>query len=116
MADGPRLEPRLERELALAESGGLAERPIPVLIEHVIPARPPGGLDRRAALEAMERRSREQQTDLVARLEELGARNIERAGVANAVSAELTPVGVRLIAAHPDVRIVRLARLEDVTA
>jgi hypothetical protein len=41
---------------------------------------------------------------------------VQQAGLVNAVSAELTPAGVRLIAAHPDVRIVRLARVEDVTA
>jgi hypothetical protein len=112
----PKLEPRLERELEVVEAAGQSEHVIPVLIEHAAPAVVVRGQDRRAALEAVERRSRELQQGIVARLRALNGQGIQQLGLANAISASLMPSQIRTIADHPDVKIVRLARPEQVTA
>ncbi len=112
----PKLEPRLERELEVVEAAGQSERMIPVLIEHATPATVGRGQNRRASLEAAERRSRELQQGIVARLRELNGQGIQQLGLANAISVSLVPSQIRSIADHADVKIVRLARPEQVTA
>src|SRR5215831_19002157 len=112
----PKLEPRLEREVEVVEAAGQSARVIPVLIEHTTAATVGRGQDRRTSLEAVERRSRELQQAIVARLRELNGQGIQQLGLANAISVSLMPSQIRTIADHPDVKIVRLARPEQVTA
>ncbi len=111
-----KLEPRLERELEVVEAAGQSERLIPVLIEHAVPSTVVRGQDRRASLEAAERRNRELQQAIVARLRELNGQGIQQLGLANAIGVSLMPSQIRTIADHADVKIVRLARSEQVTA
>lgn len=110
----PKLDPSLVQELAEAEATG-ATKPIPVLIELATPVRASRGSRREQAMQSMEQQSRRLQQKLVARLVDLRARHIHQATIVNAVSAELGPAQIRLIAARPDVRIIRLARPEQVT-
>ena len=112
----PKLEPRLERELEAVEAAGQSERVIPVLIEHAVPSTVVRGQNRRASLEVVERRNRELQQGIVARLRELNGQGIQQLGLANAVSVSLMPSQIRTIADHDDVKIVRLAQPEQVTA
>ena len=112
----PKLEARLERELEVVEAAGQSERVIPVLIEHVAPATVVRGQDRRASLEAAARRTRQLQQGIVGRLRELNGQGIQQLGLANAISVSLMPSQIRTIADHADVKIVRLARPEQVTA
>ena len=110
-----KLEPRLAQELAAARATGSMSKPVPVIIELATPLRI-GAVSRRPqTIESVERRGHRLQRKLVARLIELGARHIQQVSLVNAVSAELRPTQIPLIAAHPDVRIVRLARREQVT-
>jgi hypothetical protein len=106
---------RKTRELEAAERAGLSDKPISILIELVDAVRAPKTASRRQAMKTMEQHSNRLQKALVARLVELGAQNIQQAAIVNAVSADLAPPRVPLIAGRPDVRIVRLARLEDAT-
>jgi hypothetical protein len=115
LSDHSKLEPRLARALEAAESAGLSGKPIPILIELVDVVRAPRVASRRQAMRDMEQQSSRLQKAMVAHLVELGARNIQQAAIVNAVSAELAPAQIPIIASRPDVRIVRLARLEGVT-
>jgi anti-sigma factor RsiW len=115
LSDHPKLEPRLARELEAAERAGFGGKPISILIELVDAVRAPKTANRRQAMKTMEQQSSRLQKALVARLVGLGAQNIQQAAIVNAVSADLAPAQIQLIAARPDVRIVRLARLEDAT-
>jgi len=110
-----KIDPPLEEELARAEAEGKLERPIPVLIEHVKEAELPPPA-RAQPLEEVEERVRTSQDALVQRLRELGARDVQRATLANAVSAALTPSAIRDVAARSDVKVIRLNREEQVTA
>lgn len=115
MAD-QKLEPRLAEELSRVANSGSPGRPIPVIIEHVQVVSPAGG-ERGAGLAALEREVHELQRPIVQRLRELGAAETVRQHVlANAVSAELTPIGINEMAQHPDVRLIRLAHEDQVTA
>ena len=105
MAD-PRLEPRLERELARLEAAGQADRLVQVVIEHARPAVEPTTAGQAYALLA----------PIMARLTALGAPQFSPLPLATAVSAALTPGQIRAIAAHPDVRLIHLADPEIVTA
>jgi hypothetical protein len=110
MVEG-RLEPRLVEELKRVAP----TRRIPVIIEHVKAASAIGG-ERGAGRAALEREVLELQRPMVERLRELGAGATLRQHIlANAISAELTPVEIAEIAKRPDVRLVRLAREEQVT-
>ena len=114
--DGEKLEPRLEQELARAEAAGLADQPIPVLIELDPQVRAISGGERKAALTDLEQRTVTMQKALLEHLAKLKAQNVQRSSLVNAVSAELTPEQIRMVAARGDVRMVRLARMEQVTA
>ncbi|MGE5286228.1 MAG: hypothetical protein ACM3ML_03295 [Micromonosporaceae bacterium] len=110
-----KLEPRLAEELERVAQAGSPTRRIPVIIEHVKVASPSGG-DRGAGLAALEREVRELQRPIVERLRELGAGPTVRQHIlANAVSADLTPIEIAEMAKHPDVRLIRLAREDQVT-
>jgi hypothetical protein len=114
MAD-EKLDPRLADELQRVAEAGSPARRIPVIIEHVKVASPTGG-ERGAGLAALEREVRELQRPIVERLRELGAGATARQHIlANAVSAELTPSEIAEMAKHPDVRLIRLAREDQVT-
>jgi hypothetical protein len=110
-----KLEPRLAEEVRRAAEAGSPNRRIPVIIEHVRAASAAGG-DRGTGRAALEREVRELQGPMVERLRELGAGATVRQHVlANAVSAELTPSGIAEMAKYPDVRLIRLAREDQVT-
>jgi hypothetical protein len=117
MAD-PRLEPRLERELARFEAAGQESALVQVVIEHARPAAAapdePGGDSREQATRLAEQ-SYVLLAPIMARLTALGAREFSPLPLATAVSAALTARQVRAIAAHPDVRLVHLAEPEIVT-
>jgi len=123
MAD-PRLEPRLERELARLEAAGQESALVQVVIEHARPAAAstpdepaagePGGDPREQAARLAEQ-SYVLLAPIMARLTALGAREFSPLPLATAVSAALTARQVRAIAAHPDVRLVHLAEPEIVT-
>jgi hypothetical protein len=117
MAD-PRLEPRLERELARLEAAGQESALVQVVIEHARRATAstpdePGGDPREQAA----RLAKQSYVlgPIMARLTALGAREFSPLPLATAVSAALTARQVRAIAAHPDVRLVHLAEPEIVT-
>ena len=123
MAD-PRLEPRLERELARLEAAGQESAPVQVVIEHAQPAaastfdEPAAGEPRGDPREQAARLAEQSYVllaPIMARLTALGAREFSPLPLATAVSAALTARQVRAIAAHPDVRLVHLAEPEIVT-
>lgn len=112
MAAG-RIDPELAREIRHLEETGDAERTVAVIIECVgeIEAGE-GGV---AGLERMGRGLHTLQQRVLERLEQLGAGVVERSALVNALFASLTPAQVVEIAHHPDVRMVRLSRPEQVT-
>jgi hypothetical protein len=110
-----KLEPRLVQELAAAQAARAGNKLIPVTIELATPLQRHAGVGRMQTIKSVELRNHRLQQKLVARLVELGARRIQQIGLVNAVSAELKPAQIPRIAAHPDVRIVRLAWPERVT-
>jgi hypothetical protein len=110
-----KIDPALAEELRRAAAQGLPDRPIPVIIEHVTPV-PADSRERGGGRAALERRVRELQRPMVERLNELGAGGTVRQHVlANAVSARLTPAQIAALAEHPDVRLIRLIRDDQVT-
>jgi hypothetical protein len=110
-----KIDPRLADELDRVAREGRADQPIPVIIEHVKAATAPAG-ERGAGRAALEREVRELQRPMVERLRELGAAATVRQHVlANAVSARLTPAQIAAMAEHPDVRLIRLVREDQVT-
>jgi hypothetical protein len=110
-----KLDPRLAEELDRIAREGRPDQPIPVIVEHVRAATASG--ERGAGRAALEREVMELQRPIVERLRELGAAATVRQHVlANAVSARLTPVQIAAIAEHPDVRLIRLVRDDQVTA
>ena len=111
MAAGMRIDPALADELRRARAEGRTDTAIPVAIEHRSPLVAQG-----VDLADLEARSAELQAALLGRLHDLGVHDIKRTPLANALFAELTPAQIEAIAAHPDVRIVRLNRAVDVRA
>ncbi len=110
-----KIDPMLAEELRRAAAEGLADRPIPVIIEHVTPV-PASSGERGAGLAALERQVRELQRPMVERINELGAgATVRQHVIANAVSARLTPAQIAALAEHPDVRMIRLIRDDQVT-
>lgn len=105
------IEPALAEQLRRSPVGAA----IPVIIEHVSTVEAPPGTDPGGALAAMDRRAEELQRGIVARLTELGVRDMRRAALANGLFTTLRPAQIEAIAAHPDVRIVRWDRPADVT-
>ena len=110
-----KIEPALAEELERIDQAGSPTTRIPVIIEHVTVASSIGG-DRAGGVAALEREAHKLQQPIVERLRELGAGAAIRQHVlANAVSAELTPVQIAEMAKHPDVRLIRLEREDHVT-
>ena len=112
-----KIEPRLAQEIERVESAGQPERAIPVIIEHVQALTIPTGGSARGQLAALDRQVSHLQAGIVARLSELGSTGeLHQATLANALSTSLTPAQIRQIAAHGDVKLIRLNREEQVTA
>jgi hypothetical protein len=110
-----KIDPRLVEELERATAESRLDSPIPVIIEHVR-AVSAGGGERGAGLAELEREVRESQRPMVERLRELGAgATVRQHTLANAVSAALTPAQIAAMAEHPDVRLIRLSREDQVT-
>lgn len=112
MAAG-RIDPELAREIRHLVETGDDERTVPVIIECAGEVEAgEGGV---AGLERMGRQLHTLQQHVLERLEQLGADMVERSALVNALFASLTPAQVTEIARHPDVRMVRLSRPEQVT-
>lgn len=107
-----KIEPRLEEEISRAAA---AESRIPVIIEFAQRVDAPLSEDREAGLERLERQIEAAQRPLVGRLRELGVADVRRSALANALSASLTPAQIAAASDHPDVRLIRLRREEQVT-
>jgi hypothetical protein len=115
MPDG-KIDPALEQELDRLAANSLADRPVPVIIEHVEPASVTGEGDPSTQMSELERRVRGQQSGILEQLRDLGVGGTPRQlTLANAVAAELTPSQVEEISTHPDVKRIHLARMEKVT-
>jgi len=115
MPDG-KIDPALEQELDRLAANSLADRPVPVIIEHVEPASVTGEGDPGTQISELEQRVRQLQSGILEELRNLGAGGRPRQlTLANAVAAELTPRQVEEISAHPDVKSIHLARKEKVT-
>ena len=85
-----------------------------MLIEHA--ERPEPRQGGAPGLGDLAERIRHAQDALVRTLAELGAKDVRRAMLANALSATLTPAAIDEVAARDDVRALRLDREEQVTA
>jgi len=111
-----KIDPALAQELDRLAQNGPADRPVPVIIEHVESASVSGEGDPGTQISEFERRVRELQSGILEQLRELGVGGTPRQlSLANAVAAELTPSQVEEMAAHPDVKRIHLARMENVT-
>ena len=107
---GAKIDPALEGELAAAEAAGDPAQRMPVLVELA------GRLDLEGGgLPDAERAAGARQAGVLARLLELGAKDVQPLVLANAVAASLTADQIRDVAAREDVAAVRLARSEHVT-
>lgn len=111
-----KIDAGLQEEIRRAEAAGQADRAIPVIVECAGYVEGAWGEDRKAELERMERRLGELQARVLDRLGELGASGVQRSALSNALFTALTPAQIGEIAAHPDVKQVRLSREEQVTA
>jgi hypothetical protein len=111
-----KIDPALAQELDRLAANGLADRPVPVIIDLVEPASVTGEGDPGTQMSELEQRVRELQSGILEQLRDLGVRGTPRQlTLANAVAAELTPSQVEEISAHPDVKRIHLARMEKVT-
>ena len=111
-----KIDPPLAQELDRLAANDLADRPVPVIIEHVEPASVTGEGDPGTQISELEQRVRELQSGILEELRNLGAGGRPRQlTLANAVAAELTPSQIEEISAHPDVKSIHLARKEKVT-
>lgn len=111
-----KIEPRLEEEIKRVEAAAEPDRRIPVIIEHIKEVGITPGEDPRAQLDELERQVRDLQRGIVKRLSELNVvGEIQQATLSNFLSVRLTPAQIREIAAHGDVKFIRLNREEQVT-
>jgi hypothetical protein len=110
-----KIDPALAQELDRLAANGLADRLVPVIIEHVEPASVTGEGDPGTQISELEQRVRELQSGILEQLRNLGIRDTPRQlTLANAVAAELTHNQVEQISAHPDVKRIHLARMEKI--
>jgi len=87
-----------------------------VIIEHVEPASATGEGDPGTQISELEQRVRVLQSGILKQLRDLGVGgHLQQLTLANAVVAEFTRDQVAAISAHPDVKRMRLARMEKVT-
>ena len=112
---GIRIDPELAGEIHRIEHGHDHGRTIAVVIECVGEVEAGGDDDRAAGLERMEQHLHTLQRRVRERLDQLGVSRVEGSALVNALFASLTPAQINDIASHPDVRIVRLSRPEQVT-
>ncbi len=111
-----KIDSALARELDRLAAGGLSDRPVPVIIEHIEPATATGEGDPSVRMSDLEERVRELQSGILERLRDLGVSEAPRQlTLANAVVTELTRNQVEEISAHPNVRRIHLSRQEKVT-
>lgn len=111
-----KIDPALAHELDRLAANGLADQPVPVIIEHVEPAAVTGEGDPGTQISELEQRVRELQSGIREQLRDLGVGGTPRQlTLANAVAAELTRNQVEQISARPDVKRIHLARMEKVT-
>jgi hypothetical protein len=111
-----KIDPALAQELDRLAARGQADQHLPVIIEHVEPASVTGEGDPGTQISELEQRVRERQSGILQQLRDLGVGGTPRQlTLANAVVAELTRSQVEEISAHPDVKRIRLSRMEKVT-
>jgi hypothetical protein len=115
MTDG-KIDPALAEELDRLAANSLADRPVPVIIEHVESASVTGEGDPSTQMSELERRVSEHQSGILGQLRDLGVGGTPRQlTLANAVTAELTHSQVEEISTRPDVKRIHLARMQKVT-
>jgi hypothetical protein len=111
-----KIDPALAQELDRLAMNGLADQPVPVIIEHVEPASVTGEGEPADQISELEQRVGELQSGILQQLRNLGvAGSARQLTLANAVAAELTRGQVEGLSAHPDVKRIHLSRMEKVT-
>jgi Peptidase inhibitor I9 len=111
-----KIDPALAQELDRLAANGLADRPVPVIVEHVEPASVAGEGDPGTQISELEQRVHALQSGILEQLRDLGVRDTPRQlTLANAFAAELTRSQIEEISAHPDVKRIQLSRMEKVT-
>jgi hypothetical protein len=116
MPDDKKIDPALAKELDRLAANGLADQPVPVIIEHVEPASVTGQGDPDTQISELQQQVRERQSGLLEQLRDLGVSGTPRQlSLANAIVAELTRSQIEEISAHPDVKRIHSSRMEKVT-
>jgi hypothetical protein len=110
-----KIDPALAHELDRLTVNSPADRPLPVIIEHVEPASVTDEGDPGTQMSELEQRVRELQSGIREKLRDLGVGGTPRQlSLANAIATELTPSQAEEIATRSDVKRIHLARMENV--